>query len=171
MVVVITGPESSGKSTLCKALSQEYNSIIVNEYAREFLKSSEYSFEDLEQIASTQLKNIAKAKNKAEKDQMVLADTSHIVLEIWFEERFGKAPESWQKDAQGSYSDLYLLCSPDIPWEEDPLRENPHDRQRLFELYKTKLTTYGLNYAILQGNQESRLTEAIKIIDKKKAAL
>ena len=102
MVVIVTGPESSGKSTLCEALNQEYNSILVNEYAREFLKSSDYSFEDLEQIARTQLKNIAKAKDKAEKFQMVLADTGHIVLEIWFEERFGDLPKNWQQNIQGS---------------------------------------------------------------------
>ena len=171
MVVIVTGPESSGKSTLCEALNQEYNSILVNEYAREFLKSSDYSFEDLEQIARTQLKNIAKAKDKAEKSQMVLADTGHIVLEIWFEERFGDLPKNWQQNIQGSCADLYLLCASDIPWEEDPLRENPHDRHRLFDLYKAKLEAHQLNYSIVQGNQDTRLVEAMKIIDKKKAAL
>ena len=35
--IVILGPESTGKSTLCEALSKVYNTFWCEEYAREFL--------------------------------------------------------------------------------------------------------------------------------------
>jgi nicotinamide riboside kinase len=33
----------------------------------------------------------------------------------------------------------YFLCKPDIPWEEDPLRENSENRDELFEIYLQEL--------------------------------
>ncbi len=35
--VVLFGPESTGKSTLAKELADHYNSIYIEEYAREYL--------------------------------------------------------------------------------------------------------------------------------------
>ena len=51
--------------------------------------------------------------------------------------------------------DHYFLCKPDIPWEPDPLRENPEDRERLFKLYERGLLEIGA-YNVLSGNIEER---------------
>jgi nicotinamide riboside kinase len=56
--------------------------------------------------------------------------------------------------------DLHLLCSPDIPWEADVLRENPHDRHRLFSLYEKELQHYGFPYIVLSGSEAERLETA-----------
>ena len=37
--VVITGPESTGKSTLASALSTHFNAVLSEEYAREYLET------------------------------------------------------------------------------------------------------------------------------------
>ena len=58
--------------------------------------------------------------------------------------------------------DHYFLCSPDIPWEEDPLRENPKDRKRLFTLYENNLIEKGWPYSVLKGSVEERKQEVIK---------
>ena len=171
MVVVITGPESSGKSTLSKRLSLEYGCCCISEYAREYLNSSSYTFQELEHIAQTQLKKISDAKLKTHADELVLADTGNLVLEIWFEEVFNQLPEGWSEHIKTAIPDLYLLCAPDIPWEKDELRENPADRQRLFEIYRQKLEDRGIEYVVLRGDLESRIAKAKKSIAKKKAAL
>ena len=51
--IVIIGPESTGKSTLCKQLAEHYNTIWVAEYAREYLlkNGTNYNFENLLDIA------------------------------------------------------------------------------------------------------------------------
>ena len=41
--------------------------------------------------------------------------------------KFNKC-EKWILDTKDNYT-YYLLCRPDIPWEPDPLRENPFDRE------------------------------------------
>ena len=171
MVVVITGPESSGKSTLSELLAKEYNCTLVPEYARKHLRSKNYTFQDVEHIAKVQLKSIAKAKEEMKTEQMVISDTGNFVLEIWFEERFERLPQEWPESSRETMPDLYLLCAPDIPWEEDELRESPNDRHRLFELYLKKLEQAGLDFQIVQGDVETRVAQAKKSIDKKKATL
>ena len=55
--IVILGPESTGKSTLCAALAKHYNTSWCPEYARQFLNENgtKYSYEDLLTIAKGQL--------------------------------------------------------------------------------------------------------------------
>ena len=55
--IVIIGPESSGKSTLCEQLAAHYNTIWVREYAREYLlkNGTDYTFENLLDIAKGQI--------------------------------------------------------------------------------------------------------------------
>lgn len=55
--VVILGPESTGKSTLCAQLAEHYHTLWVPEYAREYLlkHGMNYSFDDLLTIARGQL--------------------------------------------------------------------------------------------------------------------
>ena len=55
--IVVIGPESTGKSTLCKQLAAHYNTLWCREYAREYLikNGTGYSYEDLLHIAKGQL--------------------------------------------------------------------------------------------------------------------
>ena len=54
----IIGAESTGKTALCEALANHYNTVWVPEYARKYFNDSEiynYSLEDLVKIAHRQL--------------------------------------------------------------------------------------------------------------------
>ena len=55
--IVIIGPESTGKSSLCEALARHYQTAWVPEYAREYLTQygTDYRVEDLLLIACGQL--------------------------------------------------------------------------------------------------------------------
>ncbi len=55
--VVIIGPESTGKSTLCKLLARHYNTLWCPEYAREYLlkNGTNYTFENLLDVAKGQI--------------------------------------------------------------------------------------------------------------------
>ena len=55
--IVVIGPESTGKSTLCQQLAEHYHTSWVPEYAREFLLThgTDYSYEDLLEIAKGQI--------------------------------------------------------------------------------------------------------------------
>ena len=98
----------------------------------------------------------------------LFCDTDMLVCKIWCEEKFGKC-HNWILDKLESKTyDLHLLCNTDIPWEPDPLRENPDDRERLFDLYKKELTDTGYPFAIIDGMGMERLERAITIIENTK---
>ena len=51
--IVIIGPESTGKSTLCEKLAAHYETVWVKEYAREFLlkNGTDYTYDNLLDVA------------------------------------------------------------------------------------------------------------------------
>ena len=144
--IIVTGPESSGKTTLCKALSAHFKIPFIEEYAREFLDElgRDYKKDDLLKIAKGQLKSEENTK---------LLDTDLITIKIWSEYKYGIC-DKWiieQIERQKSENRFYLLCTPDIPWEADPLRENPTNRNELFKIYKKELESLEHKYFIVQG--------------------
>ena len=62
--------------------------------------------------------------------------------------------------------DIYFLCKPDIPWEEDPLRENPNKRDFLFDKFKEKLSSRKKKYYEVYGRLDNRLSFCLDIISR-----
>ncbi|RLD61290.1 MAG: ATPase [Bacteroidetes bacterium] len=163
--IVITGPESSGKSTLTEHLATHYKTLWVAEYAREYIENldREYNYNDILQIAKGQ---IARENELATKtDKFLFCDTGLIVPKIWCDVKFGKCHPWIQDIIKTHHYDLYLLCKPDIPWQADPQRENPNDRDVLFEHYLDELKTRNLLYFIVEGKEGKRLCNSIQYIE------
>ncbi len=161
--IIITGSESSGKTTLCKALSKHFKIPYTEEYAREYLNNlgREYKKEDLKEIAKKQLEN-EQTINK--KNQLSLYDTDLITIKVWSEYKYGNC-DKWildQIEKQKSENRYYLLCRPDIPWEADPLRESPIDRDTLFGIHKREIKELEHEYLIIEG--ENRFKNSISKI-------
>ena len=131
--IAITGPESSGKTTLCRSLSEHLNVSFVPEFARSYLEKTngEYDYPDLNKIAMGQLERV-----KSSNSEVVISDSDFSVLEIWSQYKYGSVSAYIQELVKQDLFDLHILCTPDIPWEQDSLRENPDNRDQLFELYK-----------------------------------
>ena len=157
--IAITGPESSGKTSLAEALSKHYSINYVPEFARDYLtqKNGVYTFEDLSYIAKKQFESVSNINPAA---QLLISDTEILVLKIWSLVKYGKVAQDVLNYLQQQNFDLYLLCKPDIPWEFDPLREHPKMREELFETYKNELVTQNLPYIIIEGNEVERLKTA-----------
>ena len=155
--IIVTGPESSGKTTLCKALSKHFDLPFSKEYAREYLNElgGDYKQEDLLEIAKGQLESEFNSQ---------LLDTDLITIKIWSKYKYGSCDKCIleQIEKQKSENRFYLLCKPDIPWQADPQRENPTNRNELFEVYKKELKSLGQNYFIVEG--EGKLQRAIQKI-------
>lgn len=164
--IVIIGPESTGKTSLCRNLAKEFNSLHLEEYAREYVENlnGRYHFEDLEKIAKRIFELEDEIEQKADKYYFV--DTSVIVMKVWFEVVYNKIPEWFENKMSHYFADLYLLTKVDLPWEYDPVREHPGKmRYRLYDIYLENLKKYNLNYGIVEGVGEERLKNAIKIFE------
>ena len=168
--VVLYGPESTGKTTLAKALADHYQTVWVPEFARTYLQEkwdkeqAVCTLEDLPIIAQGQLAVENAAIQKANK--LILCDTNILVTKVWSETHFKGycAPELNTILAQTHY-DLYLLTSIDVPWEKDDLRDRPNDREQMFIYFKQQLVTYNFPFLVLEGNPKERVEKAVTAID------
>ncbi|MCB0786846.1 MAG: ATP-binding protein [Flavobacteriales bacterium] len=159
--IAITGPESSGKTTLARALAAHFGVPWVPEFAREYLKDLDrpYVKEDLLRIAEGQLE--AERRIASGRPSMLVCDTDLLVIRIWSQEKFERVDPRLEELVRGTEYHHTLLCKPDLPWEPDPLRENPHDRDRLFGIYEQELNALGRTYAVIQGERMERLHRAV----------
>ena len=162
--IVITGPESSGKTTLANLLAEEYDATIVIEFAREYLEQLDrpYELEDVLKMGKEQLR----LESEAEGD-LVFLDTDLSVYGVWIKEKYKLEIDWIEAHLKDSKNKVYLLCDVDIDWEEDPLREHPTmgDRKRLFEAYKNLLEKHQVSFQVISGNIPSRIKKCKEIID------
>lgn len=161
---MITGPESSGKSFLTENLAKYYDATRVQEFARQFLENKpNYTEDDLLEIAKGQLS--AERKAFASDSHMVFCDTGIEVIYIWSEVKFGRVNPDLINLIEFIRYDLVLLCSPNIPWEFDELREHPNEREQLFEKYQDFLESRQIPFAIINEVLAKRLTQCVSFID------
>lgn len=180
--IVIIGPESTGKSTLCEKLAAHYQTAWVKEYAREYLlkNGTDYSFENLLDVARGQLAGEEAIVNELKHSRPttdhrpqtsnlkpVFIDTDMYVMKVWCEFVFGKC-HHWilNRIVERKY-DLYLLCNTDAPWVKDELREYPDliTRQKLYQHYKDIMVNQNVPWIDICGNYDERLAKAIAAVD------
>ena len=165
--IALTGPESSGKTWLCEALAKRFGCFSVPEMARLVLEKDggSYDEEKVEVMARMQAEEEERLAALADQagHSFLFCDTNLLVYQVWMETRFGRCPSWIQHSVQQPAYHFQFLLRPDLPWEEDPLRENPLDRDRLFLRYHSLLAASGANWSIIEG--QSRLEDAVKIIE------
>jgi NadR type nicotinamide-nucleotide adenylyltransferase len=175
--IVVIGPESTGKSTLCQLLGDNYQTLWCPEYAREYLLThgANYTYDDLLTIAKGQValedEYVSKARkqvaNRKLNNQLLFVDTDLYVMKVWCEYVYGKCHTYILDKLAERKSDLYLLCNIDLPWIKDELREYPdiESRKELLCIYKDILVNQDTPWALISGSYEERLETAIKSIE------
>lgn len=162
--ILISGPESTGKSSLTRALADYFDSPFVNEYAREYLDQLHrpYKKEDLNEIAKSQIKMEDLALKTS--SELLLIDTDLTVIHIWSQEKYGSTDPWILEEIQKRAYDLYLIPDIDLEWSFDPQRENPNDRERLLKLYQNSFKQRNISYHMVRGEGDERVQNAIEII-------
>ena len=160
MRIIITGAESSGKSTLAEHLGRQFNLPYALEYSRCYLEKNgpDYDLDLLIRLSELHLEY-----QQTEVDPAVpigIFDTDMINFKIWAEEVFGHCPDQVFDRIEKESSHVYLLCKPDLPWEPDPLRENPDDREMLYQRHLGEIKRLNRPYLIVEGVGTQRLANA-----------
>lgn len=158
--IVVIGPESTGKSTLCKTLADHYQTVWCPEYARTYLlqHGRQYTYDDLSAIARGQLA-LEKTTEAKATNGLYFIDTCLYVMKVWHEVAFGACPTWILKELSTTRYDLYLLCNTDLPWQKDELREYPDlkTRERLFSMYQDVLSNQTTPWVEISGTDTTRL--------------
>ena len=161
--IAIIGPECSGKSTLTQELANHFSEPFLPEYGRIYLEifGPSYQYEDLEKISKKMVELEAKQIKNA--SNYLFCDTDLIMMKVWYEYKYDKVGDYLQQALKDNPYDFYLICRPDIPWKADPLRENPHIREELFESYLSEVKKLGKPFLIIDG--KNREEQAIQHIE------
>lgn len=167
--VVLTGSESTGKTTLAQRLAEHYHTQWVPEFVREYAatKSGTLEFADHGPIARGQMDREDEyiARVAARDAALLLQDTDLLSTAVYCAHYYGSCPAWIEEAARARRPDLYLLLDIDIPWEPDPQRDRGHLRAEMHALFQAAVERSGAPYSIIGGDGEARLAAAVAAID------
>ena len=166
-VVVLSGPESSGKSRLTAWLQQQFSAVRVDEYVRTFIsqKQRDTCYSDISLIAAIQFAQELAAR--AQQPKLLLLDTHLLSNMLWSRTLFDDCPAWIEAALLGEHYDLTLLLSPQgLPWQADGMRCQPQlaERQQFFQQAKDWLVSHGQPYQVLTGDWPQRQQQALRAV-------
>jgi len=160
--IVVSGPESTGKSLISEFLASRLDCPWIPEYARDYIRRLDrpYNYSDLVHIAEMQIEQ--KTEMESNGAQLIILDTWLIITKVWFLEVYKKYPEWLDSEISRHKVDLFLVCKPDIPWVPDPLRENGGEkRDYLMSRYLEEIKITGSAFTLVGGIGEERYKNAL----------
>lgn len=168
--ICIVGAESTGTTTMAKALAQHYETVWVPEYGRIYSESKLYS-KNADQWTTKEFIHIARKQSEMEDDlgqlanRMIICDTNAFATAIWHERYMGRESQEVKKIAAKRKYAFYFLTDVNIPFVQDGTRDGEHLREWMHHRFEEELQKQKVTYAVLSGTHEERLKKAITLID------
>ena len=162
--VCLHGPESTGKTTLARALATHFRAVMVPEFGRLYCEifGNDCDLEDLRAIRSGHDLLAAAGRRKA--GNLLILDTDAVMTAVWADILLGSRPADL--DTVNDAADFYLLCDIDLPFKADTIRYFPEQsaRQTMFEKTRVELELRHLPFFVVRGDGDARLAAAVGAI-------
>jgi NadR type nicotinamide-nucleotide adenylyltransferase len=167
-VLVLTGPESSGKSWLAAELKTQFGGVLVDEYVRWFIEQNprDTCLADIPQIARGQLQWEDEAR--AKQPRLLILDTHLLSNILWSQTLFGDCPAWIEHALLARQYDLHLLLSPElVDWTDDGQRCQPSldERRAFFNATQAWLEQHRQPFKVLQGDWAQRRVQALHAVN------
>lgn len=164
-VLVLTGPESSGKSWLAEEIERHFGGVRVGEYVRQFIDEVQRDtcYADIDVIAREQLAREDAAR--ALKPALLILDTHLLSNLLWSRALFRDCPAWLETALTERHYDLHLLLSPEgVEWIGDGQRCQPElsERQAFFEASRQWLVAHGQPFEVIDGSWSDRSERVLK---------
>jgi HTH-type transcriptional regulator, transcriptional repressor of NAD biosynthesis genes len=166
--VVVIGSESSGTTTLARALAEHYRTVWVPEYGRTYSegrqpcgqpwRSDEFTFIAIEQARMEDA--LASLANRT-----LICDTDPFATAIWHERYMGQPSEAVREIVNGRRYDLYIVTDASIPFVQDDIRDSEPLRQWMQERFVEDLARMPTPMIVVSGPHEERFAAAVSRID------
>ncbi len=170
-VVVITGSECTGKTTLAADLAAGFDAPWSPEFARAYVdaKRAPLDASDVEPIAAGQLAVERAADHHAATRQarVVVRDTDLVSTTVYARHYYGSCPEWIEAAARRRAGDLYLLLGPDVPWVADGLQRDRPDaleRAAMHARFRDALSFLGARVVEIRGSWAERRRDAFSAV-------
>jgi len=166
-VLVLAGPESSGKSWLAAEIQRHFGGVVVDEYVRDFIEEQQRDtvYADIPAIAQGQLDREDAARATA--CALVILDTHLLSNMLWSHALFGDCPAWIEQQLLQRRYDLHLLLAPEgVDWISDGQRCQPElaSRQAFFSLSQQWLQAHEQPYEVISGDWVTRRIQAFAAV-------
>ncbi|MCC6929994.1 MAG: ATP-binding protein [Gemmatimonadaceae bacterium] len=181
--IVVTGSESTGKTTLARQLAEALGTAWLPEFARTHAQQLQRALtaDDVSPIATGQLateeaamaewrERWGVASGGTEAPPLIL-DTDVVSTTVYAEHYYGECPPWIWAAARERLAPLYLLCTPDLPWLADGVRDRPAARRQLHNAFSARLAELGARVLPVAGTGAARLEVALAAVRGWRAAV
>ncbi len=166
-VLVLAGPESTGKSWLAGDIQAAFGGIVVGEYVRHFIHAEQRDtcYADIPVIARGQLAWEDAAR--AQQPDLLILDTHLLSNMLWSQLLFDDCPHWLESALLARRYDLHLLLDPvGVPWIADGQRCQPQLEERLAFHARCRhwLNQHRQNVCELGGDWAARRQAAFELL-------
>jgi HTH-type transcriptional repressor of NAD biosynthesis genes len=166
--VCLLGAESTGKSTLARALARAYDSVWNPEYGRPYTEIgrpagapwTSWEFTHIARIQCWYEDVLAGSASR-----VLFCDTDAFTTAL-FHKVYLDEPATGFDDLVARPYDLFLVCGLDVPWTNDGIREFESQRQAMHDRYVERAAASGKPWILLTGGCEQRVADARVVVDR-----
>ncbi|XHR29847.1 MAG: AAA family ATPase [Chthoniobacteraceae bacterium] len=165
--ICVLGAESTGTTTLAKALAERLQTVCVEEYGREYSEKKVmendlvWSTDEFTAIAEEQARREDEAACRA--NRLLICDTNAFATVLWHRRYMRSHSKAVEEIARRGRCDLYLLTGDEIPFVQDGLRDGEHIRHEMHQWFEDALAAQSVPWKLLQGSHYERLSEAVSL--------
>lgn len=167
--VSVVGAESTGTTTLAKALAEHYRTVWAPEYGRMYSEGklasangNAWTTAEFEHIAMMQ-NNLENAMAEIS-NGLLICDTNAFATSVWHERYLGSRSKKVEAIAKQCGADLYILTGDEIPFVQDGTRDGEHIRHQMHDNFIKRLQEDNKPFVIVTGSLEQRLRESVRAI-------
>jgi nicotinamide riboside kinase len=160
---VITGPESTGKTTLAAGLAARLGAPLLAEAARDYAAEQARHGRTLTAADVESIARLAIARDDealASTPTLMVLDTDLVSTVIYARHYYGTCPAWIEAGARARRGNLYLLCDIDLPWKADGVRDRPVQREVMLGLFRDTLAEFGCTVEVVSGTGDARFRAA-----------
>jgi HTH-type transcriptional repressor of NAD biosynthesis genes len=164
--VRIVGVDSSGKTTLARALAEHHQTAWVPEFGRHYWEGRQH-VRGAEAWTRGEFVTIAQGQVAWEDglalraNRLLICDTDPHTTHVWQRRNLGRYNDEVEAVADARTYALTLLTTPDFEFVQDGTRDDdPQARARMHQWLLEELDRKGSRAVVLSGPPEKRLADA-----------